>query len=192
MKANSFVHCMGRMFAVFAVVCCSLSLVAQTSGKQVRLYHVVVKTKTGTVRGILERTTPTRMYISARSGTYTVLEAADIRLVRVKEYPKRKRKIEVPVREPGLAAYTREGYLSTEYLENAPSLAEDVGYSIVGMAFISVYGLIYNGLNNLVVFKPKYDKANYQSLVPQLSEYAVYNQNLPDYEIELLRKKGNP
>lgn len=190
MRASSFVVWLGRVLATLLFVCCTLCVVAQTPVKQIRMYHVVVKTNSGTVRGILERATPARMYVSARNGKYIALQAAEIRLVRIKEYPRKKRKVEIPLMEPGLTAYTSEGYLSEEYMKNAPSLAEDLGYSIVGMALTSAYGFIYNGLNNMDVFKINSDPARYKSLVARISDYAVFNQNLPDYEIELL-KKGN-
>lgn len=161
----------------------SLNLNAQLAKRQIRQYHVIVKTNKGTVRGILERCTSAKVYVSRKNGTYTAINASDVRIIKVKEYPRKRRVVEIPVLEPGASDYTKEGFLTKEYMDRAPSLAEEATYTAIGMAFTSIYGFFYNQFHNEKIFRPRYNIANYQLTVKELGLYAVYNQNASDYDI---------
>ncbi|WP_069660475.1 hypothetical protein [Arcticibacter eurypsychrophilus] len=76
-------------------------------------------------------------------------------------------------------------------MDSAPSVGDQIAYTTVGILITGIYGLLYNQFNNLAVFKPKSNLTNYQKQVHDMSQYAIYNQNSPQYDIELLRKESS-
>ncbi len=159
------------------------------SNTQIRIYHVIVKTKKGTFRGILEKSTPDKIYVSGRKAKYSAINAADIRIIKIKEYPRKHRVVNFPVPEPGIMDYTAEGFLTKEYMERAPSLGEEASYSALGIFLTGIYGFFYNQFHSEKVFKPRFKMENYRKEADELGSYAVYNQNASDYDKLLLKGK---
>lgn len=163
----------------------SCQLAAQTK-REIQLYTVVAKADKR-YKGILEKVTEDQIFLSVKGGKYINIPRNNLKVLKVKEFPKKKRAIKLLQPQPGLSAYDQNGFLRKEYLDSEPSLGEKVVISGATVVLKSVYGFVYNGLNNLMVFRVKGDSVKYRNWMKEMGEYAVYNQAVAEDDIRQLK-----
>ena len=159
--------------------------------REVTLYTVVVKADRR-YKGILEKVNQDQISLTTRNNRYISISRNDLRVLKVKEFPKKKRAVPLLYPEPGPADYDQNGFLKKEYLDAEPSLAQQVAISGAAMLLSSIYHWVYNGFNNLAVFRVKKDSVRYKENMRDMAGYALYNQAVAEDDVLQLKSLKVP
>ncbi|WP_157278763.1 hypothetical protein [Olivibacter sitiensis] len=156
--------------------------------REVMIYNVVAHTTMGKVKGIFERNTGDRIFITTKKGEYVTINVTDLKKLKVKDRPKKRVLRPFDYMRPTSDDYNPNGTLKQSYLDDPPSLGEQL-FVAGTLTFLEVtYYAIYDKFVNLAKFKINRDMDTYHSLLDEISPYALYYQSAPQYELELLNK----
>lgn len=158
--------------------------VAQT--RDIQIYQVVVKTKDQRHVGVLEKVNQKGVFLEKRNQKHIVIPAFLIKNIRIK--PQREtRTIAVPSLEPKLKDRNHDGTLTDAYLQDTPSLGQEVGNVITTTAAMSALDAISNSFQSLKTFDINYSNDDYLAIIHELGSYSINFQSSPEYESKVLK-----
>lgn len=161
--------------------------------RQIRVYHVVVKTDNGKVKGILEKNNRDHLFVEKKNGSHVSIPITQVKKIKVKEYPESYKTITILDSEPSLLDRNLDGTLTQEYLDNSLNIGEEIASGILSIAGLMIYNGLSNTFSNLAKFHIGNSEETYLNTIGKISPFSVYYQASPEYELELLNtlSRGN-
>lgn len=157
---------------------------AQT--RTIKIHKVIVKTENHRHVGILEKVNQNGVFLEKRNQEHIVIPSHEIKTIRIK--PSRKtRTIDIPSLEPSITDRNHDCTLTDTYLQNTPSLGDEVGNVIATTVALGTVDAISNSLQSVKKYKINYRQENYFDIIHDLATYSIYFQSYPEYEGEVLR-----
>lgn len=159
---------------------------SQAQTRTIKVYQVVVKAKGQKHVGILEKVNPKGVFLEKRNRKHIVISPSQIKTIRIKPQIKT-RTVNVPSLEPKLIDRNHDGTLTDAYLQNTPSMGQEVGNVIMTTAAMGAVDAISNSFQSLKKFNINYNQDDYLAIIHELGSYSIYFQSSPEYEAKVLK-----
>lgn len=140
-------------------------------------------------KGVLEKVTSNKIFISTKDHHYLAIDVKDLKSIKIKKFPRRKRAIRLLQPQPGLTAYDQNGFLKKEYLDTDYSLGEKAVISGTTILLKGLYGFLYNKLHNEAVYRIHRDSLRFSEIRNEISNFAAHNQVMNYYNDKKLQTK---
>src|SRR5690606_28729033 len=154
--------------------------------RQIRVYHVVVKTDKGKVKGILERNSKDHLFVEKENGSHVSIPIKQVKTIKIKQYPEVHKTVTVLNSEPGMFDRNLDGTLTQEYLDNSLNIGDEIASGILSITGLMIYQGVSNTFNNLAKFNIGNSEEAYLNTIGIISPFSIYYQASPEYELELL------
>lgn len=184
---------------IFAVTFSSAQSLTAHAEREIAIYKVVVKTKRGLMKGVLQRVAPDHLLIETDRGIEKIA-AETINYVKVKFDKRKTMPILRDIAQAGFDVIVDPQYTTTVtayetgfYPDVIPLDQEEAPLGsrlLMGTAMVGG-ALLGNEIAKIVppatieTFKIKYSKARYQGAYEALAMYSVHLQSSPAYELIL-------
>lgn len=164
---------------------------AQNRTQPITMYDVVLRTKSGKIKGIFERNDGEYLFIGTRNGDYLPVKIEDIQEINILKPLKTRKSNDLPL--------TPDALIPLDYDLNGNLIYDPsaVWLSLAGTAAEVAFDYSAKGLRHL--FRKKLESftingnpSKYYNQILDISNYSLFYQIAPQYEIELLHKLATP